>query len=245
MAAIYLYTSSNNNKVIGNNITLNGGDAIRIGKSSSNLIANNIIWASIWYGISLFESCNNNIIVNNSILSTNREAIYLYESSNNKIYHNDINNQAFDDMNNNLWNNTYSLGGNYWGAYSPTCQDLFDGAATPQATGSPDGICDSPYYIDADSVDYYPLTSLPDVPPTIEVLEPGGSFNQIYAQEDLIIIAWNANDDKSLPINPINITYGTPGNWTTIATLEPNDGIYSWDTALVPCPGTYWMNISV
>jgi len=84
-----------------------------------------------------------------------------------------------------------------------------------------------------------------DSPPTITVYEPGGSVGQTYIQGDIITITWNANDDNLLPINPINITYGVAPIWNAIATFEMNDGSYSWNTSAVPCPGTFWMNISV
>jgi len=84
-----------------------------------------------------------------------------------------------------------------------------------------------------------------DPPPNIEVWEPGGTSGQTYTQGELIDVMWYADDDNTLPNNPINITYGTPGSWTPIANDEANDGVYVWDTAGVPCPNTYWMNLSV
>jgi len=85
-----------------------------------------------------------------------------------------------------------------------------------------------------------------DLPPNIEVLEPGGTPGQMYYQGDIIEILWNATDDSPLPTNPINITYGeTTIGWIPIASDEPNDGIYLWDTANVPCPGAYWVRIGV
>jgi len=86
----------------------------------------------------------------------------------------------------------------------------------------------------------------PDLPPSIDVWKPGGTSNQTYFQGELIDVIWIAGDDKPLPIDPINITYGnTTTGWTAIATYESNDGIYSWNTSGVPCPGKYWMSLSV
>jgi len=88
--------------------------------------------------------------------------------------------------------------------------------------------------------------SCPDKPPTIEAWEPGGSPFQTYTQGDLITVTWIADDDKPLPPNPINISYGVPlSSWTTLSLNEANDGTYLWDTSSEPCPGTYWMNLSV
>ncbi len=85
-----------------------------------------------------------------------------------------------------------------------------------------------------------------DVPPTIHVWEPGGTLNQTFTQGDSVMITWDATDNAQLPFSPINITYGDSiGGWTTIANYETDDGLYSWDTSGVPCPDTYWMNLSV
>jgi hypothetical protein len=89
------------------------------------------------------------------------------------------------------------------------------------------------------------INPIADLPPVIEAWEPGGSPGQTFTQGDFINVTWNASDDNPLPANPINITFGTGGLWTPVANDEANDGIYLWDTASVPCPGTYSMNISV
>jgi hypothetical protein len=85
-----------------------------------------------------------------------------------------------------------------------------------------------------------------DSPPVITAWEPGGVIGQTFVQGDDIIVTWTANDNNPLPPDPINITYGDSiGGWTTVALNEANDLQYLWDTSSVPCPGTYWMNISV
>jgi len=90
---------------------------------------------------------------------------------------------------------------------------------------------------------------LSDYPPWIEVYSPGYSYNESYYQGDTISVYWYADDDNPLPSNPINISYGTwsgtSGNWTTIENDYPNDGYYYWNTSTVPCPYSYWMNLSV
>ena len=84
-----------------------------------------------------------------------------------------------------------------------------------------------------------------DIPPTVAAFEPGGTPGQSYLVGDFISVRWTAGDDKTLPTTPINISYGSAaGGWTAIASMEDNDGVYSWSTTSVP-PGTYWINISV
>ena len=84
-----------------------------------------------------------------------------------------------------------------------------------------------------------------DLAPTIEVWDPGGTAGQAYTQQIPVEIRWTAADDYPLPSSSINISYGSAPTWTTIATDEQNDGTFIWDTSSVPCPGTYWMNLSV
>jgi predicted GH43/DUF377 family glycosyl hydrolase len=84
-----------------------------------------------------------------------------------------------------------------------------------------------------------------DLPPLIESWEPGGTTSQSFTQGEFVLVTWNASDDNALPVDPVNITYGSPGSWTPVSNDEQNDGAYLWDTSGVPCPGTYSMNISV
>jgi len=89
---------------------------------------------------------------------------YLTRKGDNKIYHNNfINNtqhiwhgfpgQPPYPIPNNTWDNGYPSGGNYWSNY--TGIDLHSGSDQDE-TGS-DSIGDTPYVIDENNVDYYPL----------------------------------------------------------------------------------------
>jgi len=83
-----------------------------------------------------------------------------FDSSNNTIYHNNFvnnTNQVYQEENfNNTWNEVYPSGGNYWSDYNGT--DLYSGPYQ-NITGS-DGIGDTPYVIDANNIDHYPLMNL-------------------------------------------------------------------------------------
>jgi parallel beta-helix repeat protein len=109
------------------------------------------------YGIYLYQS-NGTTIVGNTV-SNGWAGILLASSGNNTIFHNNFmyNQQyqvflAYDDGTN-KWDNGYPSGGNYWSDY--TGVDLYSGPYQNE-TGS-DGIGDTPYVIDANNIDHYPL----------------------------------------------------------------------------------------
>jgi parallel beta-helix repeat protein len=160
-----------NNMVKNNNLSWNE-NGIMVRESGNNIIKSNNVLSSFIRGI-IFESSSNNLVKNNNITS-NDWGFYLESSSNNRIYHNNIinnTNQAYDDGNDNFWNDTYPSGGNYWSDYNGT-----DLNSTPtQDIPPPDGIGDTPYVIDPDSRDNYPLmgpyiqSSPPLLPPILHI----------------------------------------------------------------------------
>jgi len=104
-------------------------------------------------GICFYNSSNN--ILYESIISNRYYGIYLYSSSNNAIYHNFMDNpeQVYSYVSINIWDNGYPFGGNYWSDYEGV--DLCRGPYQNE-TGI-DGIGDTPYIIDAENQDCYPL----------------------------------------------------------------------------------------
>jgi parallel beta-helix repeat protein len=180
--SIGLAYSSNYNSVFGNNITSNkygvsiphsnfnnisenritsNWYGILLDHSSSNIISGNNITSNKYDGIHLYGfdlgdwyECSNNTICRNDIMANNYHGVTLYESSNNKFYHNNfirnteqiwIGGESF----NNCWDDGYPSGGNYWSDYTmryPDAQELDDS-----------GLWDTPYVIDANNRDRYPL----------------------------------------------------------------------------------------
>ncbi len=140
--------------IAGNNI-INNTWGVKLSASSNNTIVGNNIIANN-KGITLWDGSSNNSIFGNNMESNSYGIMLVYGSSNNKIFHNNfINNayQAYDSFNN-IWDDSYPSGGNYWSDYIGV--DLYSGPNQDYPSGS-DGIGDSAYLIDANNRDRYPL----------------------------------------------------------------------------------------
>jgi len=139
------------NSIINNVTIMNGYTGIRLLHSDSNMIVGNTITnqrprVGIGSGIS-FTYSNDNIIYHNNIANNERQVFFGAESHNN------------------TWDNGYPSGGNFWSDYNGT--DYYNGPHQ-NLTGS-DGIGDTPYKIDEENADRYPLMTLYGldlVPPT-------------------------------------------------------------------------------
>jgi len=140
---------------ISNNLITSNGLGLGLCFAHNNLIADNIIWdnsAGIWVDYS-----NNNTISGNNI-GNNEYGINFSVSSNNKFCSNNyINNtqHVYDySWDNptitpsiNFWDNGFE--GNYWSGYNGTDNNT-------------DGIGDTPYVIDENNQDDYPI--IPEFP---------------------------------------------------------------------------------
>ncbi|MCK4500137.1 right-handed parallel beta-helix repeat-containing protein, partial [Candidatus Babeliales bacterium] len=146
--------ASSKNTVTGNNITSNLLDGVILYDSSRNTVSGNNITANIKAGVYLYSSGNNTICGNN--VTDNGYGAYLDDSLYNYMYHNHfINNtiQVFaDNATWNGWDDGYPSGGNYWSDH-------------PCIDDDHDDICDSPYVINENNVDNYPI--IPEFPSLI------------------------------------------------------------------------------
>jgi parallel beta-helix repeat protein len=153
--------SSSSNSFSGNNIIANNGYGVCLKSSSSdNSISGNNITANNWYGIVLNSSSNYNSISGNSI-ANNWYGVWLGESSSNIIYHNNFmynTQQVYLPASSyrSIWDDNYPSGGNYWSNYKGV--DEKSGPNQNQ-TGN-DGICDTPYVLDKNNRDRYPLMGI-------------------------------------------------------------------------------------
>ena len=157
---IYL-DNSNFTTLSGNNITANAVGVWLEGSDSrfNSLLANNIKANGV--GIYL-NGVRINFLYNNSI-TTNSVGIYLHSSADNLICHNNFSNNTQQtsilSSSYNNWDNEYPValytffptGGNYWNDYK---------TRYPNATQiDSSSIWNTPYVIDANNTDHYPLMS--------------------------------------------------------------------------------------
>jgi len=173
---IYLYSSSNNNIISGNIATANVYSGICLNSSSNNnYVSANTITNNGYNGIWLLNSSNYNSISGNTITNSHVYGIQLSSSSNNVICHNSFvnnNQQVYSFDSTNVWDDGYPSGGNYWSDY--TGVDVKSGPSQDQP-GS-DGIGDTPYVIDGNDTDHYPLMGAWGSTPPIHVPEDYGSI---------------------------------------------------------------------
>jgi parallel beta-helix repeat protein len=153
---------SNGNIILGNNISNNGRGIDLVGYSRNTIIKGNNITGSSYYGISLGANMvYGNIIQGNTIANGEYYGIAISSSSNNKIYHNNfINNKKgnvlryeYETGAMNAYDDGYPSGGNYWDDY----KGLDEKSGPNQDQPGSDGIGDTPYIIDANNQDRYPL----------------------------------------------------------------------------------------
>jgi parallel beta-helix repeat protein len=200
---------------------------IEAGFSSYNNIANNNLSGNR-FGMFLYES-SQNVIWNNSVFFNTVYGIQLTLSSYNKIYHNNIIgnfNQAFDNADNNFWNETYYTSGNYWSDYI----GIDNNSGPSQNIPGADGVGDTPYVIDSNSRDYYPLmgpwdyTNTPPTEPIILTASDGATY---------VNLTWNPPvSDGGLPVIYYRVYRGTVSDGETFL-LEIGNITYFNDTNVI------------
>jgi len=174
---------SSNNNISENYITNNAESGIHLEYSSRNIISENDI-ANNLNGV-IFEYSSDTSVYGNSIanngyglhfgystcndvfknsIANNGYGVYLFCSTNSRFCYNnfiDNNRQVYDaardnpnvQPSTNIYDSGYPSGGNYWSDYIGV--DLY-GGPNQNITGN-DGIGDTPYIINSNNIDGYPL----------------------------------------------------------------------------------------
>jgi parallel beta-helix repeat protein len=141
------------NRIVGNEIANSTGDGIRLSWSSNNTVSGNNVTDNEGSGIVLHLCSNwdsvsgNNTLVGNFVRNNGQYGIQVLNSSGDFIFLNSFVNNSlpvYSENSTNAWDNGFE--GNYWSGYNGT-------------DSNGDGIGDTPYTIDGNNTDNYPLMS--------------------------------------------------------------------------------------
>jgi parallel beta-helix repeat protein len=228
-----------------NNASYNtAGAGIGTAGSFNTTIEGNTFIGNNWGVLTQWQT---DAVIRGNDIRQNTEGAKLYLSSGISVYHNAFlgnSIQAKDDGGpQNAWDNGYPKGGNFWDDF--TGPDSFRGPLQDQL-GS-DGIGDTPYVIDADSRDRYPLMSpsrIDWMPPEMFNATIDGDSHHISLLSGLGPAIFSAIADDTPTggsnISSANLTLGQD-NWTSALPMSASDGIFdaaneTIQATIVPSP---------
>jgi parallel beta-helix repeat protein len=152
-AVLFAYTMDSTIKKV--TVTSNL-DAIWLIECTNCNVYDNTVSKNNWGGIALVNSylCS---VQGNNIINNKEYGIFLSYSSDNIFYHNNFDNNKRQawlyGVNNNTWDAGNVIGGNYWSNYNGTDEK----SGVNQDENGPDNFGDTPYIINLDNRDGYPL----------------------------------------------------------------------------------------
>ena len=207
-----------------------GGNSLYFIGSDSNELSDSIIENGN-IGI-FFSNSDNNIISDNLIQNNNAYGIsFSSDSSSNTIYNNDFSNNLANnarDLNSglsNIW--SYNQQGNYWDDYNDYDMDN-------------NGVGDSPYVIDADSKDMFPLGDflsynqkpiayIDSISPSSATIGQTVSFHG-HGSDDGMIVGWQWTSSKDGILGAsadISVTSLSLGSHTVSFRVQDDEGQWS------------------
>ena len=218
---------SNYATIARNLIVNNTFEAVGLGTGSSyNTVVQNDMIGNGHAGVTLERYSNYNTVVQNNIIGNAYGIcfdLYVVNSTQNTI----TNNNIIDNTQQvriapgsvNAWNGSYASGGNYWSDYSGL--DQFSGPYQ-NLTGS-DGIGDTPFVIDGNNIDRYPLMT-----PWTEVSSLIGDVNA-DGKVDMKDVGYVARRFMCVPGDPlwdVNADFNSDGkiNMVDIGTVARHFG---------------------
>jgi parallel beta-helix repeat protein len=222
-----------------NNVSWNSGNGVYLLTSRNCQVHHNDIVENDFVGLQLSVGADNNTVVGNSISGNVKWGINLYDCSYNRIFGNNFLNRYQAQAlfgSSNFWDNGYPQGGNYWSDFGGF--DLFWGPYQ-NLTGS-DGINDTPFVINSDNVDHYPLISQSRVH-DVAVLNVAVSTDEPYVGwiVDINVTVGNVGDF----VESFNVTISVDENViddfviTDLPVAESVKLTLSWNTSgLAPSP---------
>lgn len=228
--------NANNSLIVGNNVTYNNWHGIYCHASQSCTIKNNMIDGNL-NGLDFWLADNNTVTEN--VIKENGCGMHLEDCVYNKIFHNSFSNNTQQvgmfGLCENSWDSGYPSGGNYWSDYGGI--DLYKGAFQ-NLTGS-DGIGDTPYIIDAENSDSYPLMA-PYRVHDLEVVNVSMISNKIYV--GWVVDVYVTVENVGQHIESLNLSVfwnGVQFGTSVVETLHVGEKVvldYVWNTTgLVPC----------
>jgi hypothetical protein len=243
-------------EIRGNVIDGNGGTAIYASGSNTLMIRDNLINGSQVGGFVMINVDSSvimgNVISNNYIGYGYSGGITYFTCNNMLVYHNNfLDNtptQVEDDRGaENRWNTSYPEGGNYWSDYIGI--DIMNGPG--QNLSGSDGIGDTPYAIDGDSLDFYPLMGPIDFNPgpvavpagvplptnisTDVTFDGSGSYHPSAPRRTISEYRWdfdcNGVFDTGWSTDPTyTYRFQKPGNCTVILEIMDSEGLTDMKT---------------
>lgn len=193
-----IYLDHSSNSTVSGNSASNNSDGIELVLfCHNNIVSNNTFSNNDDYGIILEYECHNNSLFDNTVSNNNDTGILLVTSNNNTIFHNNfVNNtqQTYIVDSTSIWDD--SCEGNFWSDF-----------AGSDSNG--DGIGDTPYIIDGNNQDNYPLMNIywnpGDINHDLEVDIYDVVLACVAYSSTPIDSNWNCHCDIAEPYGIINI----------------------------------------